>query len=144
MLFVRFVFKKINILNSSLKFYLSLQGLKGDICHSHSSTLAEHSHATYHYLSNLGDKQFLPSKQPSSPGVSPRLRYMLSYFHHLIMIEVQAYHSIIALWMLRLLLDAQAIALLIKLCHTISLRITYTIAKYSSFVIDNISSVYQR
>ena len=83
MLFVRFVFKKINILNSSLKFALSLQELKGDICHSHSSALAEHSHATYHYLSNLGDKQYLPSKQPSSPGASPRLRYMLSYFHHL-------------------------------------------------------------
>ena len=57
-LFVRFVFKKINILNSSLKFDLSLQELKGDICHSHSSALAEHSHATYHYLSILG-----PSKQ---------------------------------------------------------------------------------
>ncbi|CDA66718.1 unknown [Segatella copri CAG:164] len=37
--------------------------------------------------------------------------------------------------MLRLLLDTQAIALLIKLCYTISLRITYTITKYSSFVI---------
>ena len=69
-------------------FDLSLQGLKGDICHSHSSALAEHSHATYHYLSILGDKQYLPSKQPSSPGASPRLRYMLSYFHHLIRIEV--------------------------------------------------------
>ena len=34
-------------------FDLSLQGLKGDTCHSHSSTLAEHSHATYHYLSIL-------------------------------------------------------------------------------------------
>ena len=33
-LFVRFVFKKINILNSSLKFDLSLQELKGDTCHS--------------------------------------------------------------------------------------------------------------
>ncbi len=55
-------------------FDLSLQGLKGDTCHSHSSTLAEHSHATYHYLSNLGDKQYLPSKQPSSPGVSPKPR----------------------------------------------------------------------
>lgn len=37
--------------------------------------------------------------------------------------------------MLRLLFDTQVIALLIKLCYTISLRITYTIAKYSSFVI---------
>ena len=69
-------------------FDLSLQELKGDICHSHSSTLAEHSHATYHYLSNLGDKQYLPSKQPSSLGASPRLRYMLSYFRHLVRIEV--------------------------------------------------------
>ena len=138
------MFKKINILNSFLMFDLSLQGLKGDICHSHSSTLAEHSHATYHYLSILGDKQYLPSKQPSSPGVSPRLRYMLSHFHHLVRIEIQAYHSIVALWMLRLLFDTQAIALLIKLCHAITFRITYTIAKYSSFVIDNISSVYRR
>lgn len=40
-------------------FDLSLQGLKGDICHSHSLTLAEYSHATYHYLSILGDKQYL-------------------------------------------------------------------------------------
>ena len=30
-------------------FDLSLQELKADTCHSHSSTLAEHSHATYHY-----------------------------------------------------------------------------------------------
>ena len=37
--------------------------------------------------------------------------------------------------MLRLLFDAQAIALLIKLCHTISLRITYTITKDGSFAI---------
>ena len=55
-------------------FDLSLQELKGDICHSHSSTLAEHSYATYHYLSNLGGKRFLPDKQPSNPGASPRLR----------------------------------------------------------------------
>ena len=69
-------------------FDLSLQGLKGDTCHSRSSALAEHSHATYHYLSNLGDKQYLPSKPPSIPGASPRLRYMLSNFHHLVRIEV--------------------------------------------------------
>lgn len=37
--------------------------------------------------------------------------------------------------MLRLLFDTQAIALLIKLCHAISLRIAYSITKYSSFVI---------
>lgn len=80
--------QKINIPNSFLMFALSLQELKGDICHSHSSTLAEHSHATYHYLSILGDKQYLPSKLPSSPVASPRLRYMLSYFHHLVRIEV--------------------------------------------------------
>ena len=35
--------QKINILNSFLMFDLSLQGLKGDTCHSHSSALAEHS-----------------------------------------------------------------------------------------------------
>lgn len=46
-------------------FDLSHQVLKADICHSHSSALAEHSHATYHYLSILGGKQYLPSKQPS-------------------------------------------------------------------------------
>lgn len=32
---------------------------------------------------------------------------MLGYFYHLVRIEVQAYHSIVTLWMLRLLLDAQ-------------------------------------
>ena len=37
--------------------------------------------------------------------------------------------------MLRLLFDTQAIALFIKLCHAISLRIAYSITKYSSFVI---------
>ena len=87
-LFRKIRVQKINIPISFLMFALSLQELKGNICHSHSSTLAEHSHATYHYLSNLGDKQYLPSKLPSSPGASPRLRYMLSYFHHLIRIEV--------------------------------------------------------
>ena len=55
-------------------FDLSLQGLKGDTCHSHSSTWVEHSHATYHYLSNLDDMRYLPSKLPSSPGASLRLR----------------------------------------------------------------------
>lgn len=33
----------LNILNSFLMFDLSLQGLKGDTCRSHSSTLAVHS-----------------------------------------------------------------------------------------------------
>ena len=37
--------------------------------------------------------------------------------------------------MFRLLFDTQAIALLIKLCHAISLRTAYSITKYSSFVI---------
>ena len=37
--------------------------------------------------------------------------------------------------MLRLLLDAEAIALLIKLSHTISLWITYTITEDGGFVI---------
>ena len=60
---------------------------------------------------------------------------MLGYFHHLVRIEVQAYHGIVTLWMLRLLLDAQAIALLIKFSHTISLRGTYTITKDGSFAI---------
>ncbi len=46
--------------------------------------------------------------------------------------------------MLRLLLDAEAIALLIKLSDTISLWIAYTITEDGSLVIDNISSVYQR
>ena len=61
---------------------------------------------------------------------------MLGYFHHLVRIEVQAYHSIVALWMFRLLLDAQAITLLIKLCYAISLRIAYTITKYGSRIIQ--------
>ena len=60
---------------------------------------------------------------------------MLSYFHHLVRIEVQAYYCIVALWMLRLLFDAQAIALLIKLSHAISLRVTYTLTKDGSFAI---------
>ena len=37
--------------------------------------------------------------------------------------------------MLRLLFDAQAIALLIKLNHAISLRVTYTITEDGSFAI---------
>ena len=83
----------------------------------------------------MADKQYLPSKQPSSPVASLRLRYMLGYFHHLVRIEVQAYHGIVSLWMLRLLFDAQAIALLIKLSHAISLRVTYTITEDGSFAI---------
>ena len=66
--------KKFNIQDSLSKKFHSHREWKGDICHSHSSALAEHSHATYHYLSILGDKQYLPSKLPSSPGASPRLR----------------------------------------------------------------------
>ena len=36
-------------------FDFSLHVLKEDTCRSHFSALAEHSHATYHYLSILGE-----------------------------------------------------------------------------------------
>ena len=60
---------------------------------------------------------------------------MLGYFHYLVRIEVQAHHCIVTLRMLWLLLDAETIALLIKLSHTISLRVAYTITKDGSFSI---------
>ena len=60
---------------------------------------------------------------------------MLGYFHDLVRIEIQAYHSIVTLRMFRLLFDAQAIALLIEFSHTISFRVTYTITKDGSFAI---------
>ena len=60
---------------------------------------------------------------------------MLGYFYYLIRIEVQAYHCIVALRMLWLLFNAQAIALLIKLSNSISFRITYTIAKNGCLVV---------
>lgn len=59
------------ILNSFLMFVLSLQVLKGDTCHSHSSALAEHSLSIALRKSNLGGMRCLPSKPPSSPGASP-------------------------------------------------------------------------
>ena len=59
---------------------------------------------------------------------------MLSHFNHLVRIEIQANHGIVTLWMLKLLLNAEAIALLIKLSYTIALWITYTITEDNSLV----------
>ena len=60
---------------------------------------------------------------------------MLGYFHHLVRIEIQAHHCIVTLRMLWLLLDAEAIALLIKLCYTISLWIADTITEDCCLVV---------
>ena len=60
---------------------------------------------------------------------------MLSYICHLVRIEIQAYRSIVALRMFWVLLGAEAMAVSIELCNSISLRITYTRAKNGSLVI---------
>ena len=64
---------------------------------------------------------------------------MLSYIYHLVWIEIQAYHCIVALRIFRLLFNAQAIALLIKLSNSISFWITYTIAKNLSYKCPKVS-----
>ena len=48
---------------------------------------------------------------------------MLGYIHQLVRVEVKTYHSIIALGLFRFLLNAQAVALLVKLCYAIALWI---------------------
>ena len=59
----------------------------------------------------------------------------LCHIYHFVGIEVQANDSIIALRMLWLLFDAQAVAVRIKLCYSVSLGIAYPISKYRSFLV---------
>ena len=52
---------------------------------------------------------------------------ILCNFHHVIWIEIKSDDSIIALRLCRFLLDAEAIAVLVKLRDAIALRVTYLI-----------------
>ena len=57
------------------------------------------------------------------------------HLNHLVRIEIQADNRIVTLRVLRFLLDAQAVARLIKLCHSVSLRVTHPIAEHRSLPI---------
>ena len=59
----------------------------------------------------------------------------LCHIYHLVGIEVQSDNSIVALGLLGLFLNAQTIAICIKLSHAISLRVAHPITKYSSLLV---------
>ena len=56
---------------------------------------------------------------------------VLRHFHHLVGIEVETHHRIVALGLLGLLLNRKAVALLVELSHTIALWVLYPIAKHA-------------
>ncbi|CUP83717.1 Uncharacterised protein [Segatella copri] len=56
---------------------------------------------------------------------------VFSHMHHAVWIEIESYNRIVALRHFRFFFYAQAVAVFIKLCHTISFRIVDIIAKYA-------------
>src|SRR5574344_1084616 len=51
-------------------------------------------------------------------------------FHHFVRVEVESGHRIVALWLGRFLLDAEAVSVGVKLGHTVTLRIADLIAEH--------------
>ena len=54
----------------------------------------------------------------------------LCHVHHLVRVEVQSHHGIVALGLLRLLLDAQAVAVTVELSHAVAFGIAHPVAEY--------------
>ena len=54
---------------------------------------------------------------------------VFGHFDDFVGIEVQSHHGVVALWVLWFLLDGEAVAIAVKLCHTISLGVVDPIAK---------------
>jgi len=51
------------------------------------------------------------------------------YVHHLVGVEVEAHHGVVALGLLRLLLDAETVAVPVELGHTVALGIGHPVAE---------------
>ena len=60
---------------------------------------------------------------------------MFSHIYHFVGVEVKAYHSIVALRLFWLFLNAKAIALLVKFGYAVALRVADPVAKDGGFVI---------
>ena len=56
---------------------------------------------------------------------------ILRILYHAVIIEIKTCDTVIALWLLRFLLDGNGFAILIKLHDTETFRIIYIVAKYS-------------
>ena len=56
---------------------------------------------------------------------------VLGYLYHAVWIEIESYHSVVALWLGWLLFDAEAVALFVEFSYAISLRIVYIVAEYT-------------
>ena len=65
------------------------------------------------YLVDGGDLQFTPCRRLD----------LACHFYNLVGIEIQTGHGIVALWLGRLFLDAQAVAIGVELGHAVSLRV---------------------
>ena len=55
---------------------------------------------------------------------------VLGYLYHAVRVEVESHHGVVALRMFWLLLDAEAVALCVKLCHTVAFRVVHIVAEY--------------
>ena len=58
----------------------------------------------------------------------------LGYVHHLVGVKVETYHSVVALGLLRFLLDAEAVAVFIELGHTVPLGVGHPVAEDGGFL----------
>ena len=69
---------------------------------------------------------------------SPGRLHVLGNLHHAVRVEIQAHNGVVALWLLRLFLDAEHVSVLVELCNAISLRIIYPISEYRGLVVVHV------
>ena len=50
-------------------------------------------------------------------------------------IEIESYHSVVGLWVLRLFLDAQTVAVLVEFCHTVALWVVHIVSEDGSPIV---------
>lgn len=69
----------------------------------------------------------------------------MGYLHHLVGIEVEAYHCIVAFGVLGLLLDGEAVTIPVEFGYSISLRVIDPVSKYSGliFLLGSLYGIFQ-
>ena len=60
--------------------------------------------------------------------------YTLCHFHHLVGIEIESHHSVVALGVLRFFLNREAIAVFVELGHAVALGVGHPVAEHRGFV----------
>ena len=77
------------------------------------------------FLVHGGDFQF-------SPGAGPDV---FGNIHYLVGVEVEAHHGVVALGLLGLFLNAEAIALFVKFGHAVTLGVRYPVTEDGGFLV---------